>query len=54
MVVMLRRFLSDQSAATAVEYGLICAGIAALILRVISDLGASLIAALTRLLDALA
>src|SRR5262249_57747512 len=53
MPSLLKRFVADESAATAIEYGLICAGIAAVILGVIYDLGASLIAKLTQLLNAL-
>ena len=48
-----KRFVADESGATAIEYGLICAGIAAVILGVIYDLGASLVAKLTQLLNAL-
>jgi pilus assembly protein Flp/PilA len=46
------RFLSDESGATAIEYGLIAAGIAIIIMLVIRDMGASLIAMLTTLLNA--
>jgi len=53
MPSLLKRFVADESAATAIEYGLICAGIAAVILGVIYDLGASLVAKLTQLLNAL-
>jgi pilus assembly protein Flp/PilA len=53
MLSQLKRFVADESGATAIEYGLICAGIAAVILGVINDLGASLIAKLTALLNAL-
>src|SRR5262249_49524191 len=41
MPSLLKRFVADESAATAIEYGLICAGIAAVILDVIYDLVAS-------------
>jgi pilus assembly protein Flp/PilA len=53
MPSLFKRFVADESGATAIEYGLICAGIAAVILGVINDLGASLIAKLTQLLNAL-
>ncbi len=36
------RFAKDQSAATAIEYGLIAAGIAAAIIAVVNGLGSQL------------
>jgi pilus assembly protein Flp/PilA len=36
------RFLSDQSGATAIEYGLIAAGIALAIIAVVNSLGTNL------------
>jgi pilus assembly protein Flp/PilA len=36
------RFLQDQSGATAIEYGLIAAGIAVAIIAVVAGLGTSL------------
>ncbi len=36
------RFLSDQSAATAIEYGLIAAGISIAIIAVVNGLGTNL------------
>ncbi|WP_441235691.1 Flp family type IVb pilin [Bradyrhizobium sp. 930_D9_N1_4] len=38
----IRRFLADESGATAIEYGLIAAGIALAIIAVINNLGSSL------------
>jgi pilus assembly protein Flp/PilA len=38
----LRRFLSDESGATAIEYGLIAAGIALAIIAVVNGLGTNL------------
>lgn len=38
----LLRFLSDQSGATAIEYGLIAAGIALAIIAVVNGLGTNL------------
>ena len=38
----LLRFLSDQSGATAIEYGLIAAGIALAIIAVVNSLGTNL------------
>jgi pilus assembly protein Flp/PilA len=52
MFATFRRLLANESGATAIEYGLICAGISLVIMLVIPDLGASLIAALTTLLNA--
>jgi pilus assembly protein Flp/PilA len=42
MTKMLRRFLADESAATAIEYGLIAAGISLEIIAVINGLGGKL------------
>ncbi|HVY56753.1 MAG TPA: Flp family type IVb pilin [Xanthobacteraceae bacterium] len=39
---LVRRFAENESAATAVEYGLIAAGISVAIISVINSLGASL------------
>jgi pilus assembly protein Flp/PilA len=50
---MFGRFLSDESGATAIEYGLLCALLAVAIAAVISDLGASLLASLEKLVVAL-
>jgi pilus assembly protein Flp/PilA len=36
------RFLSDQSGATAIEYGLIAAGIALAIIAIVNSLGTNL------------
>ena len=38
----IRRFLADESGATAIEYGLIAAGIALAIIAVINTLGSTL------------
>jgi pilus assembly protein Flp/PilA len=38
----IRRFLADESGATAIEYGLIAAGIALAIIAVINNLGTTL------------
>jgi pilus assembly protein Flp/PilA len=48
---LITSFISNESGATAVEYGLICAGIAAAIITVIIALGAKLVLALTVLAD---
>jgi Flp pilus assembly pilin Flp len=53
MRLAVRHFLSaDESGATAIEYGLICAGIGLLILMAVGTTGEALIAALTKLLNA--
>jgi pilus assembly protein Flp/PilA len=51
MLQPFRRFLRDESGATAIEYGLICAGIAVAILTILQVVGTSLIDMLQRLLD---
>ena len=38
----IRRFLADESGATAIEYGLIAAGITLAIIAVINNLGSTL------------
>jgi pilus assembly protein Flp/PilA len=50
--MLFSRFLADDSGATAIEYGLICAGIGLLILIALGTTGQSLVAALTLLLSA--
>ena len=42
MRIMIRRFLQDNSGATAIEYGLIAAGIALAIIAVVNGLGTRL------------
>jgi pilus assembly protein Flp/PilA len=42
MIAKLRRFLVDESGATAIEYGLIAAGIAVAIIAVVNGLGTKL------------
>jgi len=39
---LLRRFLDDESGATAIEYGLIAAGISVAIIAVVNGLGTTL------------
>jgi pilus assembly protein Flp/PilA len=38
----IRRFLTDESGATAIEYGLIAAGISLAIIAIVNGLGAKL------------
>jgi pilus assembly protein Flp/PilA len=49
----LKRFLSDQSVATAIEYGLIAAGIAVAIITVTKGLGTKLKTTFTSVSNAL-
>ena len=42
MTSLVKRFLKDQSGATAVEYGLVAAGISVAIIAVIQGLGNNL------------
>lgn len=49
---MLVRFLEDENGATAIEYGLICAGIGLAILAALNITGEALLAKFTLLLDA--
>jgi pilus assembly protein Flp/PilA len=50
---MVRKFLSDESGATAIEYGLIAAGIAVAIITVVNGLGTKLTSTFTSVQDAL-
>jgi pilus assembly protein Flp/PilA len=47
------RFLSDESGATAIEYGLIAAGIAVAIIAVVQGLGTKLESTFTAVKNAL-
>ena len=42
MILSFKRFILDKSAATAIEYGLIAAGIAVAIIAVVQGLGTNL------------
>lgn len=52
MFHLFSRMLGDESGATAIEYGLICAGIALAIITIVQSLGTSLVSLLTGLLNA--
>jgi pilus assembly protein Flp/PilA len=41
-MLLVRKFLTDQSGATAIEYGLIAAGISVAIIAVVQGLGSKL------------
>jgi pilus assembly protein Flp/PilA len=42
MKTLVARFVKDESGATAIEYGLIAAGISVAIIAVVNDLGTTL------------
>ncbi len=42
MIKMLKEFLADESGATAIEYGLIAAGISLAIISIVNGLGSKL------------
>ncbi len=50
---MLARFLKDKSGATAIEYGLIAAGISVAIIAVVQGLGSKLNSTFTSVQNAL-
>lgn len=51
MLQTCKRFLRDEQGATAIEYGLICAGIAIAIIAILQTLGLKLVESLTKLLN---
>ena len=53
MSVLLKRFLNDESGATAIEYGLIAAGISVAIIAVVQGLGSKLVTTFTSVQNAL-
>ena len=53
MKAVLLRFLKDESGATAIEYGLIAAGIALAIIFAFKQLGLSLVGIFTKLANLL-
>jgi pilus assembly protein Flp/PilA len=50
----LARFLNDESGATAIEYGLIAAGISVAIIAVVNTLGSQLVTTFTTVTSQLA
>jgi pilus assembly protein Flp/PilA len=50
---LVSRFVSDESGATAIEYGLIAAGISVAIIAVVQGVGAKLQTTFTAVKDAL-
>lgn len=53
MTRLLRRFAADESGATAIEYGLIAAGISVAIITVVQGLGTKLNTTFTNLKNAI-
>ena len=53
MTKLLAKFANDESGATAIEYGLIAAGISVAIITVVGTLGTSLNATFTSIATAL-
>jgi pilus assembly protein Flp/PilA len=53
MVGLFKKFLADESGATAIEYGLIAAGIALAIIAVVNGLGTKLNSKFTSINSAL-
>jgi pilus assembly protein Flp/PilA len=53
MSILLKRFISDERGATAIEYGLIAAGISVAIITVVGTLGSKLNATFTSVQTAL-
>jgi pilus assembly protein Flp/PilA len=54
MKTLVARFVKDESGATAIEYGLIAAGISVAIITVVTTLGSNLNAKFTTISTALA
>jgi pilus assembly protein Flp/PilA len=52
-MVILKKFAADESGATAIEYGLIAAGIAVAIITVVQGLGTKLTSTFTSVQNAL-
>lgn len=52
-MTLLRRFMNDENGATAIEYGLIAAGISVAIIAVVQGLGTKLNSTFTSVKDAL-
>jgi pilus assembly protein Flp/PilA len=50
---MLKRFMGDESGATAIEYGLIAAGISVAIIIVVQNVGTNLTTTFTKVKEAL-
>lgn len=53
MNTLVKRFVKDESGATAIEYGLIAAGISVAIITVVNTLGSKLTTTFTTVANAL-
>jgi pilus assembly protein Flp/PilA len=53
MIALVRKFWADDTGATAIEYGLIAAGVALAIITIINGLGAKLNARFTSINNSL-
>jgi pilus assembly protein Flp/PilA len=53
MMHLVSRFVKDESGATAIEYGLIAAGISVAIIAVVQSLGSKLVATFSSVQNAL-
>ena len=53
MLASIKRFIGDQSGATAIEYGLIAAGISVVIIAAVQALGGNLVGTFTNVSNAL-
>ena len=51
---LMKRFAQDESGATAIEYGLIAAGISVVIITVVTTIGTNLVLKFTEIQNALA
>jgi pilus assembly protein Flp/PilA len=54
MIGLLQRFAKDESGATAIEYGLIAAGISVAVITVVNSLGTQLKSTFTKISSQLA
>ena len=54
MINIVQRFAKDESGATAIEYGLIAAGISVAIITVVNNLGSQLKSTFTKITSQLA
>jgi pilus assembly protein Flp/PilA len=53
MRTLIARFITDESGATAIEYGLIAAGISVAIVTIVATVGENLVATFQTVADAL-
>ena len=53
MINKMKQFLANESGATAIEYGLIAAGISVVIITVVGQVGGKLVTAFTKVSNGL-